>query len=464
MSAPSLGRRLRWTIIAVLIAVLLPLGLLSFQRTVSEVDELSDGRLAQAARTLDVLIAHAGIDVLRGKDDNMVQVPIKAAADGAVTLYGHTYESEVGFQVFDTTGRVVLATANLANMLPPGPHEAGFRDMRHAGYRWRVFTLARDPKGVVIRAAERYDSRHDITQALWIEHGVPLVIGIPLLALLVGLAVRRGLEPLARLATLLSAREMGGHEPVVLHHAPIELRPVIDALNMQFARMDDALERERSFSADVAHELRTPLASAMINLESAMAESHLSAPDPALVGAHECLVALARRAEQLLALARLESSAGRTRREPVDLGSVVTDVIDEMASAIAQSGAELSLAPLDDDLWVPGDEVALRALLRNLVENALRHVPTGGQVQLVLTRTALDVWIDVIDNGPGIPPERRADVFTRFHREKDSRGEGYGLGLSIVQRAAQLHGASIQLLDSPLGRGLQVRVAIPRQG
>ena len=462
MSAPSLSSRLRWLIIAVLAAVLVPLAALSFKRTLSEVDELSDGRLAQSARTLDVLIEHAGVDVLRGKGGDMVQVPIKSADTNTMTLHGHTYESEVGFQVLDATGRLVLATANLATLPPPAADEVGFRDLRHAGYRWRVFTLAGNPDGVTIRAAERYDSRHDITQALLVEHGVPLIIGLPLLALLVGLAVRRGLRPLSRLARLLSAREVGSHAPVLLPDAPLELQPVLDALNDQLSRLDQALERERRFSADVAHELRTPLASTMINLDNAMASSDASEADIALAGAKACLSSLARRTEQLLALARLESSLHATQRMPVDLSAVAVAVIDEMAGSIADSGVELSLLPLADDLIVQGDQTALRALLRNLIENALRHVPAGGQVQLSMEKTALDVWIDVIDDGPGIPLERRDEVFARFHREASSRGDGYGLGLSIVQRAAQLHGATIQLLDSPFGHGLRVRVAIPR--
>jgi two-component system sensor histidine kinase QseC len=112
-------------------------------------------------------------------------------------------------------------------------------------------------------------------------------------------------------------------------------------------------------------------------------------------------------------------------------------------------------------LRIEGNEAALAALLRNLIENAMHHVPAGGQVQLSLAREADVVVIEVIDNGPGIPAERRASVFARFHREAGSGGDGYGLGLSIVQRAAQLHGATIELLNAPSGRGLRVRVAIP---
>ncbi|KRE97647.1 histidine kinase [Frateuria sp. Soil773] len=461
MRPASLRARLRWLIIVVLAAVLLPLGVLSFLHTVEEVDELSDGRLAQAARTLEVLIRPARLEALRGGDAGSMQVPVGASHAQPLAVGGHTYESEVGFQVFDRDGRPVLATANLAALPAPAAGDAGFRDVRQGRYRWRLFTLVDAASGFTIRSAERYDSRHEITRALWFEHGLPLLVGLPLLAVLVGWAVKRGLRPLERLAQVLSARELGSREPIVLANAPLELRPVLDALNAQLARLEDALERERRFSADVAHELRTPLASAMINLENAMAIRDPAEANGILAGAQYGLAGLARRIEQLLALARLESGSASGQRAPVDLVAVALDVIEELVPVISESGVELSVSALPERLVVHGYEAALAALLRNLVENALRHVPAGGQVQLSVGRGTHEALLDVIDDGPGIPPERRARVFARFHREASSRGEGYGLGLSIVQRAAELHGASIELLDSPFGHGLHVRVAIP---
>jgi two-component system sensor histidine kinase QseC len=247
----------------------------------------------------------------------------------------------------------------------------------------------------------------------------------------------------------------------MLHDAPLELQPVLTALNGQFVRMEDALERERRFSADVAHELRTPLASAMINLESAMTTADPVEANATLANAQHGVAALARRIEQLLALARLESGAASGQRAAVDLVAVAMDVIEELAPVIAESGVELSVARPAPHVVIQGYEAAIAALLRNLLENALRHVPAGGQVQLSVDRGEHAALIDVIDDGPGIPAERRASVFARFHREAGSRGDGFGLGLSIVQRAAQLHDARIELLDSPYGRGLRVHVAIP---
>ena len=461
MMLPSLRARLRWLIVLVLVAVLLPLGLLSFQRTIREVDELLDGRLAQSARTLQVLIEHAGIDPLRGDAGPGIRVPIEPAHAPSMKRHGYTFEPEVGFQVLDKAGHVVLATANLAVLPPPQPGDADFRDVRQGGYRWRVFTLADQADGVVIRTGERYDSRQEITQALWFDHGLSLLFGLPLLALLVGWAVKRGLRPLEALTRALASRELGSRAPIVLEHTPLELQPVLGALNDRLERLADALERERRFSADVAHELRTPLASTMINLESAQATTDPAEAAASLASAQHVVAGLARRIEQLLALARLESGAASGQYAAVDLVAVAIDVIEELAPVIAEGDVELSFVPSSEQLIVQGYEAALAALLRNLVENAMRHVPAGGQVQLSIEQGAQEVLLDVIDDGPGIPVEHRAQVFARFHREASSRGEGYGLGLSIVQRAAELHGATIELLDSPFGNGLRVRVVIP---
>jgi two-component system sensor histidine kinase QseC len=451
---------LRWLIVAVLIAVLLPLGVFSFQRTMSEVDELLDGRLAESARTLQILIQHAGIASLRGQDGQDAMVPSPSKIASGPKHKKHTYESEVGFQIFDSHGRLALATANVAQLPPPPSTDTDFRDIRLGDHNWHVFTLADKADGVVIRTAERYDSRDDIMRVLWLNHGLPLLLGLPLLALLVGWAVKRGLRPLASLTDALSSRLPGSRTPISLERAPRELLPVLAALNAQLNRQEDALERERRFSADVAHELRTPLASIMINLESAMATTDPAETRDSLTGAQHSVAALARRIEQLLALARVEAGVASGERTHVDLIAIASDVIEELMPLMAESGVELDFVHAGQPV-VQGHEAALAALLRNLIENALRHVPEGGLVQLDIRQDSHGTMVDVTDNGPGIPAEHRAAVFARFHRETSSRGDGYGLGLSIVQRAAELHGATIELLDSPFGTGLRVRVTIP---
>jgi two-component system sensor histidine kinase QseC len=145
----------------------------------------------------------------------------------------------------------------------------------------------------------------------------------------------------------------------------------------------------------------------------------------------------------------------------VDLAGLSLDVVEELAPLIGRGGVELSIRELPERLEVDGYGIALGALLRNLLENAFRHVPAGGHVELGIARDAGNAVLEVVDDGPGIAADRRASMFARFQRGLDTQGEGYGLGLSIVQRAAELHGATIQLLDREGGSGLRVVVTLP---
>ena len=459
MRLTSLRARLRWLIVTMLVLVLLPLALYSFRRTTAEMEELSDGRLAQAAHTISSLIQRAGVRAMIG--DETLLVPVQKKSTLRDLGQARTDESEVGFQVFNNQGQLLLGTANLSTLPSSAMDRSEFLDLRKGHHIWRVFTFVDKTNDMVIRVADRYDTREEIVHALWLDHGLPFLLGLPVLALLVGWAVKRGLQPLTGLASALASREPGNREPITLDHSPLELQPVLAALNEQLERQENALERERRFSADVAHELRTPAASITLNLESAMATTDLSEIYDSIAGAQNSVRALSRRIEQLLALAKLEANVAANQPATIDLLEIASDVIAELSPAIAGSGVELGLPRRQAPVLIQGYDAALAALLRNLLENALRHVPRGGQIQLAIEQNAHETTLEVIDDGPGIPPERRSAVFTRFHREASSRGDGYGLGLSIVQRVAWLHRASIELLDSPFGKGLRVRVAIP---
>jgi two-component system, OmpR family, sensor histidine kinase QseC len=462
----SLRTRLTWLIIAVMVVVLIPLGLLSFQRESQEMNQLLDGRLAQAGRTLGTLIVHndAATNVVQpgikpnAEDGRNTTPPLRDAI--VVSVHSRNYEPEVGFQAFDAQRRPIIATTNLQDLPPPTSSDMGFHDIVRDGDRWRTFTL-QNRYGLFIRIGERAKNRQEITRSLIVEHSLPLVIGLPLLALLVSLAVRRGLHPLRALTELLNERTPGSRRPVVIDDTPPELDPLILTLNQQFERLEDALEREHRFNADVAHELRTPLTATMIHLESASLARDSEDIRLAMRSAQQSLTRLARRIEQILALAQLEASAAAEQRSPQDLVAIATSVIEELAPLILEKDVALGLNCDAPNLYIPGHETALWALFRNLVENALRYVEQGGQVEVALIRSEGSVVIDISDDGPGIPADRRVHVFDRFHREDKQPSNGYGLGLNIVKRAVQLHDATIELLDSPFGHGLRVRVSIP---
>ena len=453
----SLRTRLTLLIIAVLVVVLIPLGWISYRRELREMNELLDGRLAQAGRTLGTLIAH-GQSPTRDADLPDVQQSGEKHGHGVVvSVHPRNYEPEVGFQAYDPQGELIAATSNFAELASPTKDERGFRDIRHEGAQWRTFTL-QNRWNLVIRIGERSDNRSDIARGLVIEHTLPLLIGLPLLALLVSLAVKRGLRPVAILTQMLDRRTPGSRTPMPAEVAPAEIKPLIVALNQQLERLEDALEREHRFATDVAHELRTPLAATMIHLESAMIADDADEVAFTVRHAQQSMARLARRIEQILAMARLEAGAASQQRSPMDLVRIATEVIEELAPLIVEKDIAVGLTHEDDTVLVLGHEVALTAMFRNLIENALRYTESEGQVDVSIRRDAGGAVVDVCDNGPGIPADRRQAVFQRFHREEESATRGYGLGLSIVQRAIELHEASIELLEAPSGRGLLVRI------
>ena len=453
MTVPSIRGRLRWLNLAVVAAVLMMLGAASYMHTLGEVNELSDGRLAQSARTLQVLVDGGG-------DTGFAMPVMPSGTPTQIDVEGHRFETEVGFQMYDAQGHRRMYTSNLRLLPAPAPATVGFGDVRFDSHDWRVFTLRSATGGPTIRVAERHDSRNEIMHGLMIEHALPLLFGLPLLALLINWAVARGLRPLDQLASSLSGREPGHRGRVELASAPAELVPVVAAINGQLERLEDSLERERRFSADVAHELRTPLAATLVHLDNALAAVDDTVRTQRINAARKGGRLLARRIGQLLSLARLEAGAAGGAMS-VDLVECVRETIEELSDAIDGSHVHVGVSSSEPAVVVQGHDAALKALVRNLVENSLRHVDDDGQVDIRISASPSWASIEVSDDGPGIPPARRAAVFTRFHRELAGAGDGYGLGLSIVKRAADLHGASIELLDSSFGRGLRVRVEIP---
>ncbi|QDE39040.1 two-component sensor histidine kinase [Luteibacter pinisoli] len=458
MTGDSLQRRLRRRVALAVLAVLLPLGLLAALRTISELNELSDVRLRQTAETLDALLRQTGVTAFPNsrKLEGLPAVPVIANGFGPAS----TYEAEVGYRVTGSDGDILLVTDNMHELPRNLATDGRIVSLQVHRRRWHVYTRTDPTLGVTISVAERHDSRRDVTNAVAMERTLPILIGLPLMFLALRWAVKRGLRPLDKLAGVLATRHAGTREPIVIPDSPREITPIVDALNAQIQRIETALERERRYSADVAHELRTPIAATMINLDSAHAFAADDVAAASLPEALESLRMLDRRTDQLLVLARLDDHA-HIPLDRVDLARLVRDVVAEWSPTVDCSRFALELALPPDTVVVPGYPTALSAMVRNLLENAARHAPVQGHVRIAIHVDRGEAVLDVVDDGPGIPATQRTAVFTRFHRESAGLADGFGVGLSIVQRVAQLHRASVTLEDAPWGRGLQVRVRLP---
>lgn len=313
----------------------------------------------------------------------------------------------------------------------------------------------------VVQIAERLELREELAQSVASHLLHPLAVALPILALLIWLSVHAGLLPLDALARQVQSRAPDNLAPLAQEDVPREVYPLVQSLNTLFARVHASLEQERRFTADAAHELRTPLAGVKTQAQVALAADSPAAQRRALLQVVRGVDRTTHLVEQLLVLARLDPQACLPTAAPVNLSELAAACIAEQAQCAAAKNVDLALAA-PDGMVVWGDPTLLSVLLRNLLDNAIRYAPPAGEVEVSITRAPEYVVLRVCDNGPGIPENERSRVFDRFYRVLGSGEEGSGLGLSIVQRIADLHHASVCLLPGPQGRGLVVELCFAK--
>jgi two-component system sensor histidine kinase TctE len=344
----------------------------------------------------------------------------------------------------------------------PRPAPGAIQDARMRGEAVRVTTLAsttaQGPVEVTVARTvrQRQQARLAMLRALVL---LEILFGLAVVGL-VWFSVTNSLAPLARLRASLDRRDSVNLEPLDEDGMGPELQPVAAAFNALFERIAEAARTQRELQANMAHQLRTPLAGMKLQLEWLAGRHRMDAETGDAVGrlllANERLI---RETNQLLSLARAEPSHfERARLEPLDLARLTGEAVQAFVDGARARGIDLgfALAPAP----VRGDRHLLRDLLDNLVDNALRYTPADGSVTVRCGENHGGAWLQVEDNGPGIPPAERARVFQRFVR-LDPGATGSGLGLAIVRDIARLHGARVELSEGEGGRGARFTVRFP---
>ena len=318
---------------------------------------------------------------------------------------------------------------------------------------------AEDKQAPSTRLAQRGPNEQGgILTAMVLNTAELAVVGI-----LMWLAVVASLRPLRSLSEDLSRRKAFDSEPLSVKKVPDELRPLILAFNSLLARVDTAMRAERQFIADAAHELRTPLAALHVQTEVALRAATLERKDDALRKLLDISHRTHRLAEQLLDLARLEAGLHSTGLHHTDLLALAQHVISEFRVQAEGRGSRLLLSGSPCLARCDVDEMGI--LIRNLVDNAIRHGHDGGTVEIrcghVVRSGARHPTLEVNDDGPGVPEEERAAIFARFYRASGGAGKGSGIGLSLVAGIAELHGALIETGEGKDGRGFSIRILFP---
>lgn len=459
----SLKQRLMLSFLAATVAVWLPVNLLFYDRALKEVDQVYDGHLAQSAR---VLMALADASAERGDLERLkelmptlapIYLPHAHAIEELDGAYSGEYERLMAFQLRDRGGEVRLKSADAPDE-PLADGVAGFSDNIINGIQWRVFGVADPAHGLVLYVGEHHSLRQQLAWHLVWDLLLPTLLAIPLLLFLISVAVNKGLRPLVSLVREVKKRDPRDLKPLATLAAPVEVSPLVDALNSLLTRLERALESERQFTGNAAHELRTPLAALRVQAQVARNatndEQRLRALNQIIVGVD----LNSRLVDQLLILSRLDAESGGLASEPVGLLGVAERTVAASEPLAQQRSVSLRLEGSEDAL-TRGDEACIGALLRNLIDNAIRYTPAGGEVVVSVRHCGLFNRVIVTDTGPGIPEEESETVFRRFKRGSGTNVPGSGLGLSIVRRICELHGGSVQLANRK-GGGLRCEVRL----
>ncbi|MBK4737673.1 sensor histidine kinase N-terminal domain-containing protein [Noviherbaspirillum sp. DKR-6] len=442
INPPSLQRRLLILVLSVVTIGWILAGAATWLDARHELDELLDSHLAQAAAILVVQQTHEMAEHA-GMLDNAPVV--------------HRYAPKVAFQVYHQ-GRLVLRSENAPGqpLLPePSRLRTGFDTVSVDGVSWRLYA-DHGPEDIQVFVGERMASRSEILAAILRGSFIPLIVTLPLLAFAIWWAVRTGLAPLRQFGGALARRRPEALHPLETKDMPEEMVAMVMALNGLFARIGDLLDSERRFTADAAHELRTPIAAIRTQAQVALQESDDGMRNAALKQTMAGCDRAARLIEQLLILARLEAQAAPSERR-CDLAVIVRQVVADLAPRAIASGQALAVLG-SAHCPVAGDETLLAVLVRNLLENAVRYSPNGASIDIEVSQDGDRFMLVVEDSGPGLPAETIGRLGQRFFRAAGQSQSGSGLGWSIVRRIAQVHGMRIEVMRSQKLGGLRVCV------
>ena len=457
LTGRSLRRSLAWRLIGLAVAgtALLFAAALAYGQRAADAayDQVLAGAALAIAETLSVVEGEILVDLPVAAFDMLALAP----------------DDRVFYRVLDPGGALVTGYPDLpAVALGEDPGAAVFANRSYGGETVRFVTIGRllaDPAlqgWAVIQVGQTRLARDALAQQMALGAVAPILVLMAAAIALAWLGITTALRPLRKLEADLLARDATDLRPLE-GTIPAEVVQLVEAFNRFTARLGQQLDGMRDFIADAAHQMRTPLASLKAEIELARGQgSPAPEADATYARLAETVDQASGRVNQLLAHAFVAHRSELVTLEPVDLDRLLPEILRDLAPLALRDGAELGFEATVETATVPGDPVLLREAVRNLVDNALRHGRPAGQIAVTLAADPVDPArrvIEVADDGPGIPPDRRQAVTERFNRPAGNSGSG--LGLAIARRVAQAHGGALSLGESALG-GLAARLSLPR--
>lgn len=445
VQARSLRRRLLLRVALATLLIYVLAAALTYRQARHEVQELMDGQMTKAARLLLVQT--------RSDSQHLANLTESMAALRGVKTRRN--ELALEFQIGHKDGRVLSHSKHA----PKSPLDGalGYTNIDHDGRPWRALTLETPDGSFRVQVSQSIRQRNTEALEIATKTVLPLGVLLPLLIILIYYSVRRGLKPLDDLADDVATRSPENLSLLAPATAPLEAQPLVRALNRLLGRLSTTLDNERRFTADAAHELRTPLAALKVQAQVAMAtrdpDEHKHALTQVLAGADRAT----RLVEQLLRLARLDPVVRLPDPLKLDLADLAAKAVEDAQGMAATKSQKLTLSAQDTPVEINGDRDLLGAAARNLIDNALRYTPEHGEITVSASIEHGEPLLTIIDNGPGVPDAELPHLVERFYRGRDVNAEGSGLGLAIVHRIAELHGARLEV-ENLSGGGFSARL------
>jgi two-component system sensor histidine kinase QseC len=420
--------RLRLTLLFLVLATVawLSASLVAWQQTRDKLDELFDTQQMLFAKRLSTMSL-----------DELSSVP-RTAAPAKKVKKGHLDDDALAFAIFTLDGKRVLHDGENGEEIPWKYRRDGFENgrLKDDDDEWRFLWLTSTDGQHRIAVGQEWDYRKEMAVDIITSQLTPWLVALPLMLVLLVLLLSRELAPLRRLAQSLRVRAPDNASPLDNTGVPGEVRPLVDALNQLFARTQHMMQRERRFTSDAAHELRSPLTALKVQTEVAqLSQDDPDAREKALNQLHTGIDRASRLVDQLLTLSRLDSLESLEDVQPVALEALLQSAVMDIYHTARQAGVDVRLEITSSDVTHTGQPLLLSLLVRNLLDNAVRYSPAGSIVTVTLNE---DVF-SVSDNGPGVSEEALTRIGERFYRPPGQNETGSGLGLSIVQRIARMH-------------------------
>jgi len=432
------GRLLKSLLVPILVGIVF-VGAASCYSTYHEAAEIYDAEQVHFAKVLHTLAQ---------------QIDKAQIVDIAGEKRRNAYEKYITFRVWKNDD-LFLQSDNVHDFGPVTQSE-GFADRMIGDVRWRFYVERRGD--VTVEVAEENEVRLDLVRHILAGVFLPQLIIIPVIAIIIGFGISRGLQPVERLSQLVRLRNINQLEPISTYGTARELRPMVDAINDLMGRVNDAMRIEKNFTNYAAHEMRTPIAAlktqaqVILRTQDANKQKQLAADLLMTIDRTQRII------EQLLTYARVQHQ--QVALSAVDLRALVLDEVRHVVPRAMEKQVTIDADALAD-CTLPVQEDLLRLALSNVLDNAVKYIGHAGRIMVELTPEGEGARIAVRDDGPGVSPEERVHLFDPFYRVTGNKAPGAGLGLAIVKWACDLQHIQISIESGLEGRGLGTLFHIP---